>query len=102
MAATETPRAQQVALTRMAERMDELEAEVAELRASIGQRMKAATNGTPTATAPKGKARWLDAARFANGCQGACKGRVEKGERCWYVPGVGVYHEACAPAEARP
>jgi hypothetical protein len=102
VAATETPRAQQVALTRMAERMNELEAEVAELRASIAQRMKAATNDKPKAT-PKGKARWLESARYANACQGAgCNGRVEKGERCWYVPGVGVYHPPCAPAGARP
>ena len=97
MAATETPRARQVTLELMAERMDALEAEVAALRASIARRKAALTNG-----AAKDKGRWLESARYPNACQGACKGRVQQGERCWYVPGVGVYHEACAPAEARP
>lgn len=99
MAATETPRAHQVALERMAERMDELEAEVADLRASLKRRVE----GAKQPTRANGKPKWLDSAKYANACQGAgCNGRVQQGERCYYVPGTGVYHEACAPAGAKP
>jgi hypothetical protein len=45
-----------------------------------------------------GRPRWLDAARYANKCAADCGDRVQKGERAWYVPGVGIYHESCAPA----
>lgn len=99
MAATETPRAEQVTLELMAERMDALEAEVAALRADTQRKIANAQKGTrpPAQAKEPGKGRWLDSARFANACQGTCGGRVQKGERAWYVPNVGVYHEACAP-----
>lgn len=103
MAATETPRAQQVALTKMAERMDDLEAEIADLRESFKRRIEHAQQPAQQPARANGKAKWLDSARYANACQGAgCNGRVQKGERCYYVPGTGVYHEACAPAGAKP
>jgi hypothetical protein len=54
----------------------------------------------PKADKPKGSPRWLDGARYANKCAGECGDRVQRGERAWFVPGVGIYHESCAPAEA--
>lgn len=95
MAAVETPRAVQIAIADLTERIEALETQLAHAQA-------AALTGKRPAKAPaQGKARWLESARFANACQGTCSGRVEKGERAWYVPGVGVYHEKCAPPEAR-
>lgn len=49
--------------------------------------------------------RWLESARYDNACAGACKGRVQQGERCWYEPKTAsdkarVFHEKCAPAHA--
>lgn len=108
-----TKRETQVAKVTIEQLVDEAMREVHERMAALEEALanaQAATaaNGTGAKravakdrlTGGNGRPRWLDSARYANRCQGACGGRVEQGERCWYVPGQGVWHEACAPAEA--
>lgn len=82
------------------ERMDALELEVARMKRKNGANGAQTNGGGRPERKPNGKPRWLESARFANACQGSCGGRVEQGERAYYVPGVGVYHATCAPAEA--
>lgn len=90
--------AEQKVMDELAERMDALELLVAQLTRKQGLKTNG-SNGNGSRK-PAGKPRWLDSAKYANACQGGCSGRVEQGQRCWYVPGVGVFHEACAPANA--
>lgn len=83
-------------------RMDDLEAAVERLDLLVARITR--KHGLEEPAAKPG--RWLEQARYANACSGACKGRVEQGERCWYVPKSAtskalIYHEACAPAEAK-
>lgn len=45
------------------------------------------------------EARWLASAKFPQACP-SCSGQVTAGERAWYDPKRGLWHERCAPAEA--
>lgn len=86
------------------EHMRELREQMAELErvtnaaiASLPPAVRAKHEAKPK---PKGDPRWL-LARFPSGCAHAnCTDRVAKGDHVWYVPGAGVYHESCAPANA--
>jgi hypothetical protein len=86
------------------ERVEELEATIARVQRTNG----ASANGTRAKrsiakdklTGGNGQPRWLPHARFASKCQANCGDPVHQGERVWYEPGVGVWHESCAPATA--
>lgn len=100
MATKETPRALQVALAELTERVEALEqANEQGLALAAAVQQHAPTQRTRK---PNGEPRWLPEARFESACKGNCGGRVQKGERAYYVPGVGTYHQACAPAGAKP
>lgn len=51
-------------------------------------------------TVSKNEARWLASTRFRQACPN-CSGEVPTGSRAWYDPKQGLFHEGCAPAEAR-
>ena len=90
--------------------LDDLADRVAHLEGVVAKAMRVTGTGKPKRksdgahtngdTKPRGPARWLEHARFPNKCLGPCGGHVAQGERCWYEPGKGVWHEACAPAHA--
>lgn len=86
--------------------VDELHERVEHLEELIALHTRQLAKAPAPEQAKEKGGRWLDHARYANACAGKCKGRVEAGERCWYVPRsattkAAIYHEACAPAEAK-
>lgn len=57
------------------------------------------TNGRKPTVSSR-EARWLASTRFAQACPN-CSGEVPTGSRAWYDPKQGLFHETCAPSEAR-